>query len=125
MKWRAPDVEVGDERGERVRKDLLNKMADVFRKEVLKQVDGMRGPRKWKPDSVTEVSSGRWRGAGKEGDWGEEDSSSSVLADSGGDVESAVPSEGEDVISDKYESSSEDDTTDSEAEEDGGVLINA
>ncbi|PQE14652.1 UDP-N-acetylglucosamine--N-acetylmuramyl- pyrophosphoryl-undecaprenol N-acetylglucosamine transferase protein [Rutstroemia sp. NJR-2017a BVV2] len=124
MNWRAPDVEVGDERGDRVRRDVLNQMAEGFRREVLGQVDEMRGPGKWKPDSVTEVSSGRWRGAGGERDCGEEDHCSSALADSGDEIKSAVESEGgDDDISDEYKSSSEDDTTDSEAE--GGVLINA
>ncbi|KAB8296069.1 hypothetical protein EYC80_008875 [Monilinia laxa] len=63
LNWRAPDVQSGDQDGERVRRDILIGMSQVFRGEVLGQILEMRGPRGGKPDSMTEVSSVRFAGA--------------------------------------------------------------
>ncbi|KAI9649395.1 hypothetical protein NHQ30_001971 [Ciborinia camelliae] len=63
LNWRAPDVEVGDDKGESIRMHILIEMSKIFRGEVLHQIWEMRGPRKWKPDSMTEISSARGVGA--------------------------------------------------------------
>lgn len=63
LNWSAPDVQSGDGNGERVRRDILIGMSKIFRGEVLGQILEMRGPRGWKPDSMTEVSSVRQEGA--------------------------------------------------------------
>ncbi|TGO43515.1 hypothetical protein BHYA_0001g00590 [Botrytis hyacinthi] len=62
LNWRAPDVEEGDERGEKIREGVLIDMSRVFRGEVLMQIKEMRGPGGWKPDSLTEISEVRGRG---------------------------------------------------------------
>ncbi|KAF7933095.1 uncharacterized protein EAE97_008862 [Botrytis byssoidea] len=62
LNWRAPDVEEGDERGEKIREGVLIEMSRVFRGEVLMQIKEMREPGGWKPDSLTEISEVRGRG---------------------------------------------------------------
>ncbi|KAF7899778.1 hypothetical protein EAF00_004114 [Botryotinia globosa] len=62
LNWRAPDVEEGDEREEKIREGVLIEMSRVFRGEVLMQIKEMRGPGGWKPDSLTEISEVRGRG---------------------------------------------------------------
>lgn len=59
LKWRAPDVKMGDERGERIRMEILIGMSKVFREDVLQQILEKREPRRRKPDSATEISSVR------------------------------------------------------------------
>ncbi|KAF7930337.1 uncharacterized protein EAE98_004738 [Botrytis deweyae] len=64
LNWRAPDVEEGDGKGEKIREGVLIEMSRVFREEVLMQIREMRGPGGWKPDSLTEISEERGRDGG-------------------------------------------------------------
>ncbi|TGO22041.1 hypothetical protein BPAE_0186g00110 [Botrytis paeoniae] len=105
LNWRAPDVKMGDEKGERVREGVLIEMSRVFMGEVLMQIKEMRGPGGWKPDSLTEISEVRGREAGGRGSFvgdgmggvggdgvgiGEEDCESAVGDDEEEDCESLV-----------------------------------
>jgi hypothetical protein len=57
LNWKAPDVfDSADSSQIKAREDILNKMVKSVRQEVLAQIDERRGPRGWRPDSLTEIS---------------------------------------------------------------------
>jgi len=58
LNWRAPDIlNPEDYDGIKTREKILNEMTQKIRNDVVAQVMERRGPAKWKPDSMTEISS--------------------------------------------------------------------
>ena len=57
MNWKAPDVY--DAGLVKIREDILNEMAKKIRHEVVSQIVERRGPARWRPDSLTEISTVR------------------------------------------------------------------
>lgn len=60
LKWRAPDIlDSKDYVGIKAREQILIEMTQKIRNDVVAQIMERRGPAKWKPDSMTEISSVR------------------------------------------------------------------
>ena len=58
LNWRAPDIlDPKDSAGIKIRQGILNEITKKIRIDVLAQIMERRGPGKWKPDSMTEISS--------------------------------------------------------------------
>jgi hypothetical protein len=64
LNWRPPDVlDANDYELLQAREKILNSMIESIRFDALTQIMARRGPNKWRPDSMTEISSLRLENA--------------------------------------------------------------
>ena len=60
LNWRPPNPHVENLSDKKHQRDILNKMAEVIRRDALHQIEQRRGPGTWRSDSTTGIStSGR------------------------------------------------------------------
>jgi hypothetical protein len=122
LKWKAPDVfNSADSCLIKAREDILDKMAESIRHEILSQVIERRGPRGRRPDSSTEISTYRREDLSSHSVSEAEDESDQYSSEEDlpafSDVESVATHFSSQKIKTKLESEEEDEDSD------GGVAL--
>jgi hypothetical protein len=120
LKWKAPDIyDHKETRHINNRKEILQKMAERIRVDVLAQIVECRGPRSRRPDSLTEISSHRQLDFDFLSD-DPEDSSSESMSETDFSVESGE----EDVVGNiEFSHHAAEEDSETEDDEAGGVQL--
>ncbi|TVY82417.1 hypothetical protein LSUE1_G005846 [Lachnellula suecica] len=117
LNWKAPDIyDATDEKKIKTREDVLNEMAKKIRIEVLAQIVEKRGPASWRPDSLTEISTVRFRACFRSA----KDPETNIWIDEGSSETLNEDGELEDRLERQGEGESE---IESEDDEGGGVPL--